>query len=83
MDPITDDICLGVILNYRQDNESKRERFTRLIEARMRRLLKDIQLVGNLANRSNYDYDDGDIEYVMTEIQHALLKAKMRFDVGR
>ena len=38
-----------------------RENFVRLAEARTRKTLKDIRLIGNLSNRSNYNFSEEDI----------------------
>ncbi len=60
--------------------ETRRERFVRLANSRVTRLLKDLQLVGNLANRSNYDYTVDDVERMFRAIAEATKEARARFD---
>ena len=42
-------------------NETKRERFVRLAEARTNKILDMIKLLGNCSSRSNYEYTDEDV----------------------
>ena len=44
-----------------KENESKRERFVRLAEARTNKIIDMIQLLGNCANKSNYEYSKEDV----------------------
>lgn len=57
----------------------KREKFIGLAEARVNRAIKDIRLVGNLANRSSYEYDDNDAKEIFKALQKELDAAKSRF----
>jgi hypothetical protein len=54
-------------------------KFVELAEARVNKTLKDIQLVGNLSNRSAYDFNDGEVRKIFTALQKALESAKARF----
>ena len=38
--------------------EDKHDRFLRLAESRTNAAIQKIHLIGNLANRSNYDYNE-------------------------
>ena len=58
---------------------NKRQKFVDLAEARVNKALKDIQLIGNLSNRSAYEFGDGDIKKIFTTLQKALDGAKGRF----
>ena len=42
--------------------EKDREKFVELAEKRVSKALKDIKLIGNLSNKSNYDYQDQDVK---------------------
>lgn len=57
----------------------KRAKFVELVEARVTRAIKDIQLIGNLSNRSAYAYNDEDIRKVFRTLQKELDAAKARF----
>lgn len=60
-------------------NNAKRQKFIELAEARMTKTLKDIQLIGNLSNRSAYEYTDADIKKIFSTLQQALNASKARF----
>lgn len=61
----------------------RREKFIKLAEARVSRALKDLQLIGNLSNRSAYQYDDEDVKKIFRALQRELDTAKARFGGGR
>ncbi len=42
----------------------KREKFVRLAEARTAKAMQSIRVIGNLANKSNYDYTDDDVRKI-------------------
>lgn len=60
--------------------EIDREKFVQLAEKRVTRALKDIKLIGNLSNRSNYDYTDADVKKIYKALSEALAEMKSRFD---
>jgi hypothetical protein len=60
-------------------NQSKHEKFKRLAILRGNRLLKDIKLIGNLANTNNYEYTDLEIAKMFAMIEEELKVAKTRF----
>lgn len=60
-------------------SNNKRGKFVELAEARVNRAIKDIQLIGNLSNRSAYDYTDEDIRKIFRALQKELDAAKARF----
>lgn len=57
----------------------KRQKFVELAEARVSKLLKDLQLVGNLSNRSAYEYTEADVRKIFQALQKGLDSAKGRF----
>lgn len=56
-----------------------RDSFVRLAEARTKRTLKDIRLIGNLSNRSNYTYSEEDIRKIFGALERELKNTKQRF----
>lgn len=56
-----------------------RERFVILAEKRVSRTIKDLRLIGNLSNRSNYSYTERDIEAIIRTLQRELNRTKERF----
>ena len=57
----------------------KRERFVKLAEARTDKAIKAIRLVGNLSHRSNYDFDDDDVEQILRALDKEIRALKIRF----
>lgn len=47
----------------------RRERFVALAEARTEKALNALRLLGNLSNRSNYEYDDDDVDQILRAIK--------------
>lgn len=64
--------------------ESSRERFVRLANARVNRAIKDLQLIGNLSNRSNYQYSERDVERIFRALgdELKLCRSKFSADAG-
>ncbi|MER9800354.1 hypothetical protein NKJ36_25050 [Mesorhizobium sp. M0142] len=57
----------------------KRRKFVELVENRVNRAIKDIRLIGNLANRSAYEYSEEDVRKIFRALQKELEAAKSRF----
>lgn len=57
----------------------KRKKFVELAEARVNRAIKDMRLIGNLANKGAYDYSDEDSKKIFRTLQKELDVAKSRF----
>ena len=60
-----------------------RQKFVQLAEARVNKALKDIQLIGNLSNRSNYDYTDEDVERIFKALAQEISACKKRFELSK
>jgi hypothetical protein len=61
-------------------SESKNERFRRLASSRGARLLREIALLGNLANTKNYDYTPEEVEQLFAPIEEELRLTRQLFD---
>lgn len=59
--------------------ETKKEKFTRLAEARTNNALKQISLIGNLANTSNYEYDVCDVDKILKTLRSAINELEVTF----
>ncbi len=59
--------------------QRKREAFKRLAEKRTNAILEKIRIVGNLANRSAYDYSDDDVRKIFSTIEEEVRVVKARF----
>ena len=66
-----------------ESRESKsRTKFIELAENRVSRAIKDIRLIGNLANRSNYSYTADDSRKIIKALRDEIDALKARFDAG-
>lgn len=59
--------------------ESKSERFRRLANARVNKLIAMIRLIGNLSNPMIYEYRPDQVAQIFTALQTELKKARTRF----
>jgi hypothetical protein len=57
----------------------KRQKFVELAEARVNRAIKDIRLIGNLSNRSAYDFTEADVKKIFRVLQKEVDVARGRF----
>lgn len=62
----------GVVMN-------KLEKFEELGEKRMNEAIKKIRLIGNLANRNNYDYTDEHVKEIINTLESEIQILKNRF----
>jgi len=63
----------------------KREKFKELAEKRVTRAIKDIRLIGNLANKNNYIYTDQDGTKICAALEAEIkaLRSKFSTDDGK
>lgn len=59
--------------------ETDREKFVRLANKRVNSAIKAIELIGNLSNRSNYDYTQEDAEKIFLALNKELKTCRERF----
>ncbi len=62
-----------------KNEETKREKFVRIAEARTNKIINMIQLLGNCSNQSLYEYSQKDINKIFSTIQTELDEAKKRY----
>lgn len=60
--------------------QDPREKFVALAERRVSNALKDIKLIGNLSNKSNYKYDDADVKKITLALKKALSDMTAKFE---
>jgi hypothetical protein len=53
-----------------------------LAKKRVPRALKDIQLIGNLSNRSNYDYTEDDVAKILKALTDEVAACRKKFEVA-
>ena len=61
-------------------SESSHEKFRRLAEKRVVRTIRDIRLIGNLSNRSNYRYDRSQVDKIFRVLEREMKQARARFE---
>ncbi|WP_343317519.1 hypothetical protein AAFM46_09485 [Arthrobacter sp. TMP15] len=61
-------------------NETRNERFRRLAASRGDRLIREISLLGNLANRKNYDFSPEEVDALFRPIEAELKEVRALFD---
>jgi len=63
--------------------ESRNQRFKRLAVNRVNNAIKQVELVGNLSNKSLYEYSDIEIKKIFSELESSLRTAKSKFKVSK
>ena len=59
--------------------ETKRDKFVRLAEKRVNNTLKEISLIANLSNKSNYDYNQSDVEKIIRTLKKSVNELEQSF----
>ena len=63
--------------------EAKSERFVRLAEARVNKIIKMVRLLGNLSWSSNYEYTTDQVAQIFKALQTEFNTARRRFAAGQ
>ena len=61
------------------NTETKRDKFIRIAEARTNKIISMVQLLGNCANPTSYEYTEKDVSDIFGAIEKELKIAKMKF----
>lgn len=59
-----------------------RQKFVDLANRRVSKALKAIQLIGNLSNRSNYDYTEDDAAKIFKALQDEVSACRKKFELA-
>lgn len=60
----------------------KRKKFVELTERRMTNAINALRLVGNLSNRSNYEYSESDVKKIIKALDEEVRLLRQRFSKG-
>lgn len=60
--------------------DKKSQRFRRLAEKRITNLIKHLRLIGNLANKKNYNYTEEEVKQMFTALESELTLTKKKFE---
>ncbi len=63
-----------------REQETKREKFVRLAEARTNKIIDMLKLLGNCSNKSTYDYKQQDVDRIFSVIEAEVREAKKKFN---
>lgn len=63
----------------KKKEETKRERFVRMAEARTIKIISMVRLLGNCSNHCVYEYSNSDVTKIFNAIEGAVSDAKKRF----
>lgn len=61
------------------NKESKRDRFVRIVEMRVNKIINDLDSLGKCSNRNNYEYSEGDIKIIFNEIEKKVRDVKSMY----
>ena len=59
--------------------KTKRDKFVRLAENRTNKALEQIRLLGNLSNKSTYEYSKQDVEKIFNALENEIANSKKQF----
>ncbi len=68
---------MGHIFNMGRD---RRQKFVELAEKRTNKAIDYIRLVGNLANKNNYQYTDADAKAILRALDDELKALRVKFE---
>lgn len=57
----------------------KAERFKRVAENRTNKIIDQIRLLGNCANKSNYEYSEEDVKKIFSAIEAEIKETKSKY----
>jgi len=58
----------------------KRNRFEKVAENRVNKILEGLRLIGNCSNKNNYEFTKVDVDLIFEEIRKALREAQSKFE---
>lgn len=57
----------------------KHEKFVELAERRVNKILKQLDLIGNLSNKNNYEFNEKEVKMIVNSIKSKVREVEMRF----
>jgi hypothetical protein len=66
-------------LLWGQSVSRKRDKFVELAGKRVTRTMRDLRLIGNLSNRSAYEYTEEDVKKIIRVLQKEIEAVRARF----
>ena len=72
-------------VNITQENNKtsiRRERFTKIAERRVNKVLDGLDSLGKCSNRNNYEYSEEEVRKIFREIERKVKEIKLQFRGG-
>lgn len=63
-------------------NSIKRDRFIRIVESRVNKILSSLDNLGKCSNKRNYEYTEKDVRKIFREIERKVKDTKNLFQDG-
>ena len=63
----------------KEGKESAAERFRRIASARTNKVLEALRILGNCANRQNYEYTEKEVDKIFSAIDRAVKETRALF----
>lgn len=57
-----------------------RDKFVELAQKRVTKAIKDLRLIGNLSNKTNYNYTEADAKKIFSVLENEVRNIKKKFD---
>jgi hypothetical protein len=65
------------------NTETKRDRFVRIAERRVNKILNDLESLGKCSNKRNYEYTDADVRKIFREIDKKVKEIKALYRTSK
>lgn len=62
-----------------ENGNIRRQRFEKIASKRVQKILDDINVLSNCANRNNYEYSEADVRKMMTAIKGQIKQLELAF----
>ena len=63
--------------------KKKREKFINLANKRVNKALKQINLIGNLSNKNNYEYTQDEVKQMIKALEEGIQRCKESFNTNK
>lgn len=60
----------------------KRDRFLRIAERRVNKIIDNLDLLGKCSNKNNYEYSEEEVRKIFREIERKVKEIKLQFQGG-
>ena len=75
----TIEVNMNKIYEQYRKNITNRERFVRITERRVNRIMDALEKLGDCSNQRNYDYSNSDIKKIFEKIEKKLKETRLKF----